>query len=99
MTCVKCAWLCLRAWLTWTGGDVTLLVFLRRSQAGLTSVPGLRVGAGPLAAADAPAAVPAALGPGAPGRPAAVHRVARDPAQTKHLPCGVQRGGQTEAAA
>lgn len=66
----------MNAFLTWTWGDVTLLELLCRPQAGLPSVLGLRVAAGPLSAADAAAAVPAALGPGAPGGPAAVHRVA-----------------------
>lgn len=69
--------LCLRVhFFTWTRGDVTLLILLRWPQAGLSSIPGLWVTAGPLPAADSPAAVSAALGPGTPGRPAAVHRVA-----------------------
>lgn len=73
--------------LTRTRGDVTLLVLLRWTQAGLTSVFGLRVAAGPLPAADPPAAVPAALGPGVPGRPASVYRAARDLPETKDLTC------------
>lgn len=47
--------------LTRTRSDVALLVFLRRPLTGLTPVLGLWVGAGSLAAADPPAAVPAAL--------------------------------------
>lgn len=73
--------------LTGTRGDVALLVLLRRAQAGLTSVLGLWVGAGALAATDPPAAVPAALGPGAPRGPAAVQRVAGHPPEAKNLPC------------
>ena len=76
--------------LTWAWRDVTLLVLLRWPQAGLTPVLGLWVTAGPLAAADAPAAVSAALGPGAPGGPAAVHRVARDPTEAKNVSCWEQ---------
>lgn len=75
------------AFLTWTRGDVTLLILLCWPQAGLTSVLGLWITAGSLPAADSPAAVSAALGPGTPGRPAAVHRVARDPTKTKNLSC------------
>lgn len=52
---------------TWTRGDVTLLILLCWPQAGLTSILGLWVTAGPLPAADSTAAVSAALGPGAPG--------------------------------
>lgn len=73
--------------LTGTRGDVALLVLLRRTQAGLTSVLGLWVGAGALAAADPPAAVPAALGPRAPRGPATVQCVAGHPSETKYLPC------------
>lgn len=73
--------------LTGTRGDVALLVLLWWTQAGLTSVLGLWIGAGALAAADPPAAVPAALRPGAPRRPAAVQRVAGHPSKTKNLPC------------
>lgn len=61
--------------LTGARGDVAFLVLLCWPQAGLTSVSGLRVTAGPLAAADSLAAVSAALGPGTPGRPAAIHSV------------------------
>lgn len=75
------------AFLTGTRGDVALLKLLRRTQAGLTSILGLWVTAGPLPAADSPAAVSAALGPGAPRRPAAVHRVAGHPSKTKNFPC------------
>lgn len=74
--------------LTGTGGDVALLVLLRRPLARLTAVLGLRVAAGSLAAADAPAAVPAALRPGGPGRPAAVHGVPGDPAEAEDVSCG-----------
>lgn len=75
------------ALLTGTRRDVTLLVLLRWTQAGLASVLGLRVAAGALAAADPPAAVPAALRPRAPRGPAAVQRVAGHPAEAKDLPC------------
>lgn len=61
---------------TWTRGDVALLILLCWPQAGLTSILGLRVTAGPLPAADSPAAVSAALRPGTPGGPAAIHCVA-----------------------
>lgn len=74
--------------LTGTGGDVALLVFLRRPQARLTPVLGLRVAAGSLPAADSPAAVPAALRPRGPGRPAAVQGVAGDPTQAENVSCG-----------
>lgn len=74
--------------LTGTGRDVALLVFLRRARARLTPVLGLRVAAGSLPAADAPAAVPAALRPGGPGRPAAVHGVPGDPPQAENVTCG-----------
>lgn len=75
------------AFLTGTRGDVALLILLCRAQAGLTSILGLRATAGPLPAADSPAAVSAALGPGAPRRPAAVHRVAGHPPKTKNFSC------------
>lgn len=77
--------------LTWTWGDVALLIILCWAQAGLASVPGLGVTAGPLPAPDSSATVPAALRPGPPGRPAAVHHVARDPPQAKRLACRATR--------
>lgn len=78
--------------LTRTGRDVALLVFLRRPLARLTPVLGLWVVAGSLPAADAPAAVPAALRPGGPGRPAAVQGVPGDPTEAENVSCG---GGET----
>lgn len=77
--------------LTGTGGDVALLVLLRRALARLAPVLGLWVAAGSLAAADAAAAVPAALRPGGPGRPAAVHGVPGDPPEAENVSC--ERGG------
>ena len=79
---------------TWTGGDVALLVLLWGPQAGLAPVARLRAGAGALAAPDPPAAVPAALGPRAPGRPASVHCVARHPARPEQLPWGEGEQGE-----
>lgn len=54
------------AFLTGARRDVALLILLCRAQTGLTSILGLWATAGPLPAADPPAAVSAALGPGAP---------------------------------
>lgn len=73
--------------LTRTGSDIALLVFLCWPLTGLTPVFGLWVGAGSLAAADPPAAVPAALQPGGPGRPAAIHSVPRDPTKAENVSC------------
>lgn len=84
LACTMCI-LSMCASLTWTRGDVTLLILLCWPQAGLSSVLGLWVAAGPLSTADSPAAVSAALGPGTPGRPTAVYCVTWDPSETKHL--------------
>lgn len=70
---------------TWTWGDVTLLVLLRRSHTGLPPVLRLWAAAGPLPTAYPSAAVSAALRPGTPGGPTTVDRVARHPPETQHL--------------
>jgi hypothetical protein len=64
--------------LTWAGCDITLLVLLSRSQAGLSSMAWFRGGTGPFTATYPSAAVSTALRPGAPGCPASVHSVAGD---------------------
>lgn len=59
----------------WTRRDVALLKLLRWSHARLPSVFRLRIRTSPFATPDPAAAIPAALGPRAPRRPAAVDRV------------------------